>query len=34
MRVMQNDLILGHKYPKHTAQYARAAGRAFEGLWR
>ena len=32
LRTMQN--YLGHRDPKHTAHYTRAAGHRFEGLWR
>lgn len=32
LRLIQDDR--GHRDPRHTVQYTRAAGRRFEGLWR
>lgn len=31
LRTMQD--YLGHRDPRHTAQYTRVSGRRFEGLW-
>ena len=32
LRTMQD--YLGHRDPKHTADYTRVAGQRFEGLWK